>query len=345
MVSFRTFSQIYFKSHSKRLTDPQNTTTPKKQPEETDSYLYSAFRWLLGNAFYFFSLQKKDPPEDSNWFPLVVRSILDVLGGISKIALVPFVERSVFYLTTTGRNAADAALLARLSNPGLVPYPLVFLLAHFARYLHTCCETFAFAASVAALAMPTFDFLKAAIRLATKGHYELMSFNKHVILSKSLRELWGKRYNQLLNYWFKEVTFYPLLDLGASTLVAANACFATSAILHVYVAYFTFGGGLSTILRTSSFFLLHGFLCTIERPMFKKLKQIFGEMSDNTILRSVWTLGVMFLTLPIYVGFFTRNFSDWGRVNASEVSDWANNLCTWFIPASEPYSRLAIYGS
>src|SRR4051794_22983410 len=54
------------------------------------------------------------------------------------------------------------------------------------------------------------DLQIALCSLLSLDRYELLPFNDFPVISSSLRELWGKRYNQLVSLLLRESVFDPL---------------------------------------------------------------------------------------------------------------------------------------
>ena len=89
-----------------------------------------------------------------------------------------------------------------------------------------------------------------------------MPFNDSPILSTSLSEFWGRRYNKLMSAFFRFTIFDPLRERGFSAAEASMVSFATSGLIHMYVAQTVFGGGLAPAF---AFFVVHGIGIAVER--------------------------------------------------------------------------------
>jgi membrane bound O-acyltransferase family protein len=112
----------------------------------------------------------------------------------------------------------------------------------------------------------------------------------HPILSQSLREFWGRRWNRVVGNWLFGTFFRPFAARGRPRLGMA-ATFAASAALHLY---FTWAAvGLRWGLLMAVFFLLQIPLLLLEAR--------WGEARWRPPLRRIWTLGWLALTSPLFV--------------------------------------------
>jgi hypothetical protein len=124
-------------------------------------------------------------------------------------------------------------------------------------------------------------------------------------LSQSLREFWGRRYNQLVGTILRESIFQPVLQHLSSSTVASLIVFLVSGLLHVHLAFVTFKDSRSTV-STIIFFLLHGMTCTIEARTPLRLP-----------IPIPWLLTQVFLlaTASLQIGPITRVGPDFYAVN------------------------------
>jgi hypothetical protein len=106
------------------------------------------------------------------------------------------------------------------------------------------------------------DVQSAIVRIVTRDKYMLKSLTNFPFLSQSLREFWGRRYNQLIGTILRESIFQPIVQHISSKTVASLIAFLISGLLHVHLALVTFKvfrPAISNII----FFLLHGIACSI----------------------------------------------------------------------------------
>ncbi len=84
------------------------------------------------------------------------------------------------------------------------------------------------------------------------------------ILSRSLREFWGERWNRTVGRWLRRNCFAPLAHRGSPRLGVA-AAFGASALVHVWLIFVPLGGTMA--LMMGSYFLVEGALLLAERPL------------------------------------------------------------------------------
>lgn len=148
----------------------------------------------------------------------------------------------------------------------------------------------------------------------TRDRYEVLAFNDWPLLATSFRELWGVRYNRLVNSLLRESVFTPLQrELHVSKEVAALAVFAVSGALHAHVAHVCFGGGIRDAIYAFSFFAIHGLFCVAEARMARGKKQ-----ERNPLLGALITQVGVALTAPLYLGLFVYASPAWVLNNPSD---------------------------
>ena len=140
------------------------------------------------------------------------------------------------------------------------------------------------------------DITLGFVRLVTRDKYTLLSINNFPLLSKSLREFWGRRYNRLTSTVFNESLFKPIKQRLGSPMVASLVVFIVSGLLHAHIALILFND-TDSIVSTFWFFLLHGFLCCIESYLPVRLPAPVGWFVTHTLL---------VLTLPFATGPSTK---------------------------------------
>jgi hypothetical protein len=112
----------------------------------------------------------------------------------------------------------------------------------------------------------------------------------HPILSLSLAELWGRRWNRVVGHWLF-ATFYRPFARAGRTAAGVAAAFLGSALLHLYFTWAAIG--IEWGLVMASFFVLQVPLLLLEAKL--------GQARWPTLWRRVWTLGCMALTAPLFV--------------------------------------------
>ncbi|CAF1137424.1 unnamed protein product [Rotaria sordida] len=149
------------------------------------------------------------------------------------------------------------------------------------------------------------DIQSGLVRIFTRNKYMIKSLTDFPLLSCSLREFWGKRYNQLVGTIFRESIFQPILQYLSSPTIAALIVFFISGLLHIHLAFINFGDSRATI-STISFFLLHGIACTIEAHTPFRIPLFFS-----------WLFTQLFLlvTVPLQNGEFTKLGPDYYAMN------------------------------
>jgi hypothetical protein len=84
------------------------------------------------------------------------------------------------------------------------------------------------------------DAQSAIVRIITRDKYMLKSLTNFPFLSQSLREFWGRRYNQLIGTILRESIFQPVVQHISSKTAASLIAFLVSGLLHVHLALVTF---------------------------------------------------------------------------------------------------------
>lgn len=109
------------------------------------------------------------------------------------------------------------------------------------------------------------------------------------ILSRSVQEFWGERWNRIVHQVLLEYTFKPL---GRKRLrLAIMSAFAMSALLHFWILFVSVGFARGLIM--ASFFLLQGVFVMIER----KLR--VGRWPG--LFARAWTVACVLGTSPLFV--------------------------------------------
>jgi Membrane bound O-acyl transferase family len=133
-------------------------------------------------------------------------------------------------------------------------------------------------------ALATFEFVYRACGLRPP------IFHQHPILSRSIAEFWGRRWNRIVGSWLSATFYRPLAARGRPGL-GLGAAFVGSALLHLYFTWAAIGlpaGG-----RMAAFFLVQLPLLVLERRLH--------QSSWPEAARRLWTLAWLALTSPLFV--------------------------------------------
>jgi hypothetical protein len=110
------------------------------------------------------------------------------------------------------------------------------------------------------------------------------------ILSTTISQFWGARWNRPVGAWLKFHGYDPLAKRGLPRL-GILAAFGLSAALHAWFTWIAVGGFLALVML--SFFLLQGVFVVVERRLrITRRKPAWGR---------TWTVGVMALSSPLFV--------------------------------------------
>lgn len=112
----------------------------------------------------------------------------------------------------------------------------------------------------------------------------------HPIVSRSLAEFWGRRWNRIVGTWLRAIAFGPLLARGLPRLGIAVA-FLLSAALHFYFCWPALGP--MPALMMASFF--------VAQLPFVGLERLLALRRWPRPLQHAWTLGVLLLLSPLFV--------------------------------------------
>lgn len=133
-------------------------------------------------------------------------------------------------------------------------------------------------------ALGTFEFVYRCAGL------EPSALHRHPILSRSIGEFWGRRWNRVVGGWLFTTLYRPVAARGWPRL-AIFATFAGSALLHFYFTWAAVGLVWGAIM--ASFFFLQVPLLILERR--------WRQERWPVPLRRVWTLGWLAFTSPLFV--------------------------------------------
>lgn len=143
------------------------------------------------------------------------------------------------------------------------------------------------------------------IRLLTWNKYTLESFTNLPILSTSLREFWGRRYNQIVNTILKESIFQPICAHFSAPTVAGLMTFIISGLLHAHLALVLFDD-YSALFPAFMFFLVHGLVCCFEANVNRPLPGYIGWLTTHVFL---------IITAPLMLAPFIREGSEFLALN------------------------------
>lgn len=97
------------------------------------------------------------------------------------------------------------------------------------------------------------------------GHPMAMQVrHRHPLLSSSLSEFWGVRWNPVVCHLLQESFYKPLRRLGANRVGCILGCFIGSCVLHALPQYLS-THNLVDLTMMGGFFLCHGVLVLLER--------------------------------------------------------------------------------
>lgn len=104
--------------------------------------------------------------------------------------------------------------------------------------------------------------------------------HRHPLISTSLSEFWGIRWNPVIMKLLQENYYKPLRRLGVPRLICIVACFAGSAALHA-IPQFISTYNLGDALKMGSFFLIHGILILAERLIIHIIPGLDRYFQEN----------------------------------------------------------------
>lgn len=115
-------------------------------------------------------------------------------------------------------------------------------------------------------------------------------FHDHPILSRSLAEFWGRRWNRVVGGWLFSTFYRPFAARGKRAL-GTVAAFGASALLHLYFTWAAVGLGWG--LCMAAFFVLQAPLLWLEERV--------QERAWPSALQRAWTAGWMAVTSPLFI--------------------------------------------
>jgi len=139
------------------------------------------------------------------------------------------------------------------------------------------------------------DLQCTAVSVFSGGRYALQPFNDWVVLSTSLGELWGSRYNKLISSLLRDTVYGPCKRAGLSGQSSLLASFAMSGALHMFVARVVFHKGEG---RTMCFFLLHAAAILAERSLSNRYPKAAARVPS--FVKASLVMAFMWASLPLY---------------------------------------------
>lgn len=135
------------------------------------------------------------------------------------------------------------------------------------------------------------EAVHAALRIGYRAiGVELPRINDRPIVSTTLVEFWGRRWNRVVATWLRDYAYLPLARRRRVGLGIA-AAFAASTTLHLWTAAVPLGwrGGLTM----ASFFVVQGLALALERRI--------GVARWPLALRRTWTVGLVVASSPLFI--------------------------------------------
>lgn len=120
----------------------------------------------------------------------------------------------------------------------------------------------------------------------------------HPIVSRTVTELWGRRWNQIVGGFLRRRLYAPLARRSRPWLGLA-AAFLVSTLLHVYLAWAALGLGLGLVM--GAFFVSQAVLVALERGL--------RVARWPRRLARAWTLTTVLATSPLFVEPTLRVFA------------------------------------
>ncbi len=127
--------------------------------------------------------------------------------------------------------------------------------------------------------------------------FQLPRLHDDPILSRTVAEFWGERWNRVVGIWLRTHCFMPLARRRHAVL-GLVAAFVASSILHVYIAW--------TALDAQAA-LMWGIFFMAQIPIFL-VERALRVSKWRPALARIWTVGVLLLVSPFFVLPVLRGF-------------------------------------
>ena len=119
---------------------------------------------------------------------------------------------------------------------------------------------------------------------------DVPALQRNPIVSRSLAEFWGQRWNRVVSGWLREFVFEPLARRRHPRLGLA-AAFGASGALHFWLIL---GLGIGAAVQMAAYFLVQGAALFVESRL--------GVRRAPPILGRAWTIAVLLVPLPLIFG-------------------------------------------
>ena len=120
---------------------------------------------------------------------------------------------------------------------------------------------------------------------------ESASMQRDPILSTSVAEFWGERWNRAVGAWLRRHCFVPAMRRWGA-VAGITAAFAWSTLVHFWMTFT--GLGLEPALRMGAFFVVQGLLLLVERRL------PVGTWPRP--LARAWTFAMLLGPSPLFIG-------------------------------------------
>ena len=154
--------------------------------------------------------------------------------------------------------------------------------------LHGVVHVFAWTIFSAAFAVSVFEVFSGLLHIGYLAFgVEVPAVQCNPIVSRSLAEFWGQRWNRIVSGWLREFAFDPLARRRRPQLGVA-AAFGASAAMH---AWLIVALGAGAALMMAAYFLLQGAALYVETRI--------GLRRAPPVVGRLWTVAVLLVPLPL----------------------------------------------
>ena len=287
IVPLKLTSLVFYPSPRDNVAVSKKTDNTTKDTTNMESLRWHDFGTFVGSFLYYLVPISKTNSPLPTWPVLLKRNAIYLIIIIFKIMILPLFELALNQL-------AD-----KHPYPSMTQTPVVYMQMEVL-----------FTLELIAMAWGT-DIQSVAINLLSGGRLEMLYMHNYPFLSHSLRDLWGRRYNLLINTLLKETVYLPAQNYyGCSKHVASLLAFFTSGLLHSWVAHFSFGGG---VVRACLFFVSQALWMNAVEG------QAWYRDSLPSVCKATFTICYFYITSWLYVGLFIEAMPDWLDKNPQSV--------------------------